>query len=139
MDAVSRHRAVLPDDPIAPLLDAMAEREVRMEGLVREFRDKLDGARGLTPEGEAALVQRVGREVGVRLAPLPRAHLLRTGLIGALVLVGGMALAGGVAYALGHARGGDARIAEICTGAALQAQPKGGVSCAFWFVPPPKQ
>ena len=102
MDAVSRHPGILPDDPIVPLLDAWAERDARMEALVREFESKLDGARGLTPEGEADLIQRIDRRVNARLSSLPRAHLLRTGLLGASVLVGGMALAGAGCYAWGR-------------------------------------
>lgn len=136
MDALSSYPGILPDDPIAPLLDAMAERDARMEALVRELRDKLDGARGLTPEAERELVQRVAREVRVGLAALPRAHLLRTGLLGAALLVSAMALAGGAAYAVGHSKGGDTRVAELCQGAAVREQPKGGTACTFWLVSP---
>lgn len=139
MVALIRQRAILPDDPIAPLLDAMAERDARMEALVREFRDKLDGARGLTAEGERDLVQRIGREVGSSLARRARADVLRTGLLGVAVLSGAMGLAGAVCYGVGRAQGGDLRIAQICTGAAVQVQAGDGLSCSFWIKQPTKE
>lgn len=124
---------ITPDKPLHAVLVAVHEAAIAA-------RDATHGARGLTPEGEtalvAALVHRVGREVGVRLAPLPRVHLLRTGLLGATILIGVMALAGGISYAVGRAHGAAARVNELCQGAALQVQPKGGVSCSFWFMAP---
>lgn len=120
---------ITPDKPLYAVMVAVHE-------AADAARDAAQGARGLTPEGEAALVQRIGREVGVRLAPLPRAHLLRTSLLGAAVLFGVAALTGATAYTLGRAQGGDARVAALCQGTAVQPQAKGGTACSFWLTPP---
>ena len=129
-------KAALESDPLGDCFAALSDCLGAMGELHADM--KAGGARGLTPEAEAALVQRVGREMRVGLSALPRAHLLRTSVFGATILVGAMALAGGVAYAVGHSKGGDARIAELCQGTAVQLQPKGGTACSFWLTPPAK-
>ena len=134
-------KAGLENDPLGDCFAALTDCLGAMGELHADM--KAGGARGLTPEGEAALVtalvQRVGREVGASLVRRARADLIRTGLFGAALLVGATALAGSVAYATGRIHGAAARVAELCQGTALQAQPKGGVSCSFWFVAPDRK
>ena len=127
-------KAGLENDPLGDCFAALSD----CLGVMGDLRASMqaDVARGLTPEGEAELVQRIGREVKIGLAAMPRAHLLRTGLLGAGVMLGAMVAAGAVAYAVGHSRGGDARVAELCQGPAVQDQAKGGTACTFWLTPP---
>ena len=126
-------KAGLENDPLGDCFDALSDCLGAMGDLRASM--KADVARGLTPEGEEELVRRITREVRIGLAAMPRAQLLRTSLLGAGVVLGAMALAGAVAYAVGHSKGGESRVTELCQGPAVQAQ-KGGTSCSFWLVPP---
>lgn len=144
MSATSLPRGMLPDDPLAPVVADVAAQAAsvagevrRIEALVSELRDKLDGARGLTPEGETALVARVGRAVDARLSGLPRSHLLRTGLFGAALLLAASGIGGGIGYALGHSRGASEAVMERCRGEALR-ESGGGLACSFWVRAPAK-
>lgn len=120
---------ITPDKPLHAVILAVHE-------AAEAARDAARGARGLTPEGEAALIRQIDRRVDARLSALPRAHLLRTGLLGAAALFAVAVLSGLGAYAVGHSRGGDTRVAALCQGAAVREQPTGGTACTFWLVPP---
>ena len=122
-------RGGLENDPLgecfaalSDCLGVMGDVQVRMgEG----------GARGLTKEGEAELVHRVGREVKASVPIWSRALSMRASLVGALL--GGLLVlaATGVGYGVG--RSGEPRISSVCQGAALQKKPE-GVVCAFWWI-----
>ena len=130
-------KAGLESDPLGDCFAALGDCLGAMGEMHADM--KAGGARGLTPEGEAALSSRVIREVRVGLAILPRAHLLRTSLFGAAILTGAVLLTAAIAYPLGRTHGAEARIAALCQGPAVQPQPKGGTACSFWLVAPARE
>jgi hypothetical protein len=93
------------------------------------------GARGLTPEGEAALVERSARAIGAAAEGMVERRTSRlawrSALAAAGVLVSGMAASAGAGYAMGW-RAGAVETAAVADGLrdALGADPAAG---AVWL------
>lgn len=120
-----------PDDPIAPILAKMAERDARMETIAASLQDRLEGARLLTSADAAKLTSSLARTAaqGARdgVDGMTRAYAVRTGAVMASMLTATAlaCLAGG--YAIGARRALDQ-----CHGDAVRVA-DGQRYCVFWL------
>jgi len=140
VDAYCDHAGMKPGHPLRAALVAVAE----AAGMAREAAEATAaGARGLTPEGEHVLVERVAT-VAAGAVQMAALRVVR-GATGRAVLAAGAGIAvlvlaaGGGGYLLGN-RGATitlqtrpGEIAAVCRADAVQQAPDGsGRICAVW-------
>lgn len=139
-------RAGLRDDPFRHPMQALSSVMGLFPEMVGQITNAIDQARHpMDAEVRVQIVAAVSAiyERQARAERQDRLALARTGawkgwrrrgLIGAGIAVALLG-AGAAIYSIGWSYGGDARIAELCQGAAVREQ-DGGRTCSWWMVAP---